>query len=326
MTKFSDYVENNRIITIIYPPNISRNNMSAALISENTFLNQEILILTDDKEQIKKYIKTDLPDNIFISYINSIPNRKKGTTNNRYIIIDSISLWLSNKKKLSRSKNTYHIFLTTLELSLDEYNKYQKLYSNMKYIKLTLSNTFPHIKYKIENTESLKLQSIIKYIILYPYSRHIIYTKDVDNVSSNIKKYLSSFRKRYIVIYNKESEKSIIDKYASWSSSNIKSNNPYIIITDTIPTSYLYNVLFLHIYDKIDYIQYDEFIKKIYNKKLYNIGYDDLNIVFHIYNDITKENYKKLSTILTEKITVYQKIQENAKQLVNLADNGFTII
>ena len=41
MTKFSDYVENNRIITIIYPPNISRNNMSAALISENTFLNQE---------------------------------------------------------------------------------------------------------------------------------------------------------------------------------------------------------------------------------------------------------------------------------------------
>jgi hypothetical protein len=313
------YIDIHKKICILHPLNIPKYNVVASLLALELFGNEKLVIISDNADKINICFSNDFPSNMFYGYNKIIPTVKSKV----YIIIDSIELFLKKQQMIKSYENNKNkcifIFLTKIGLNKSQYEEYNKIVEDTKFVKLNLLYTHPHIKYRIERYinggSNMKLERIIKYILLHPFDRQIIYTEDISKIQSEIKLLLNNYRKRCIFITKSDTEKMNEDKFAAWSS--LSESSPYVMITDVLPKNSLYSVKILHIYGSIDYTTYYYWLYKIYSKRLYHISYDNLYIIFHLYNEKSEEDYGILSSSIAEEMEIYKYILDHSDTMVD---------
>ncbi len=332
-----DYIYEHKTVCLMHPLNIPKYNIISGLIGMGIFSNKKLLMVTDNKDNINKCFRTQFSDDIFYEYSDNLPN----VDNKSYIIVDSITKFCDSDKitkfVLDNINKCCFIFLSNIELSRKNYEKYEKISSKTYYLKMNFCHTHPHIKYSVENSKqeniynddsdddnnNNNMNNIMKYILLRPFERQIIYTSSIGDISDKLKNICDIYRKRIIIISKDDERHSIDDKFAAWSSSKI--NGLYVMLTDILPKNNLYSITLFHIYGTINKNTYYSWLDKIYRKNLHNFGYDNLNIIFHIYDDKSRKDYSELSGILSNERSIYKRILDSSDMIVNNSNLGFCV-
>ena len=88
MDFFLDYINVHKQILLIHNPNISKYNVVSSLLSLNTFVDKDLIIITDDKKEINSCFSSNIPDSILYSYDQNI--KVNYSSEYVHIILDSI--------------------------------------------------------------------------------------------------------------------------------------------------------------------------------------------------------------------------------------------
>lgn len=260
---------------LLLPQTFDKSNVIAYLVMKY-FIGRDILIYSNNIDDINKALPQSLPDDFYVHQDNTKLLSSVLMNQNNILLIEDIESFMNKASNMTIYCKLF--IIGSYCINDNSVNYIELIKANI--LRFNIAYIGPTIKYNIltRNIKELLLNITIR------DGRQLLFLKYMDQLD-DIENHLTEIGKHYLVI-----EEGNSDIYMDNISKELK-NNTLLIIVGKIEREYE-NIETIHYFDiyKNEYV-----MNNIYKRKLYNKFIQTLNICYYI-DDKNKHKYDKIKS------------------------------